>query len=312
MAAAASPCRPRGFTLIEMVVVVMIVGILASAAMPLAALHKRRSQEAELRQALRTLRTAIDAHKRAWDTGRIEKKTDASGYPVSLDALDPARFQAMADTDVDVKQVLRGIDAAMDAGLGPVKVNMVVQKGRNDDQILPMVRYFRHRPVTLRFIEYMDVGQTNGWNLREVLSWQDIRALIHQAHPLEPLDRHDPAATALRWRFADGHGELGFIASVTQAFCGDCTRLRLSTEGMLYTCLFAHRGYDLRALVREQALPDEAVAAHLSGLWRARQDRYSELRHQHVPAHHAPAAPTSSTGSTGSTGSRIEMSYIGG
>ena len=231
---------------------------------------------------------------------------------VSLDALDPARFQAMADTDVDVKQVLRGIDAAMDAGLGPVKVNMVVQKGRNDDQILPMVRYFRHRPVTLRFIEYMDVGQTNGWNLREVLSWQDIRALIHQAHPLEPLDRHDPAATALRWRFADGHGELGFIASVTQAFCGDCTRLRLSTEGMLYTCLFAHRGYDLRALVREQALPDEAVAAHLSGLWRARQDRYSELRHQHVPAHHAPAAPTSSTGSTGSTGSRIEMSYIGG
>lgn len=225
---------------------------------------------------------------------------------VSLDALDPGRFQAMADTDVKVEQVLRGIDAAVLAGLGPVKVNMVVQKGRNDDQILPMVRYFRNRPVTLRFIEYMDVGQTNGWNLQEVLSWQDIRALIHQAHPLEPLDRQDPAATALRWRYLDGQGEVGFIASVTQAFCGDCTRLRLSTEGMLYTCLFAHQGHDLRTLVREQSLGNEALAAQLAGLWRVRQDRYSEIRRQHVPGHHGPVD------SVASNGSRIEMSYIGG
>lgn len=218
---------------------------------------------------------------------------------VSLDALDPTLFKQMADVDTDVKQVLHGIDEALAAGLAPLKVNMVVQRGVNDSQILPMVRHFKDRPVELRFIEYMDVGQTNQWRLEEVLPWQAIHALIHAHHPLQALAPREPGETARRWRHTNAPGHIGFIASVTQAFCGACTRLRLSTEGRLYTCLFAEHGADVRTLIRDAGMSDDEIAARLTALWQRRTDRYSELRQQH--AADAPRA-----------GQRIEMSYIGG
>jgi GTP 3',8-cyclase len=224
---------------------------------------------------------------------------------VSLDALDPARFRELSDADVHVSDVLAGIHAAQATGLGPVKVNMVVQRGVNDDQILPMARHFRGTGVVLRFIEFMDVGQTNQWRMDQVRPSAEVLTRLQAIGPLHALSPSAPGETAQRWAYADGQGEVGLISSVTQAFCGDCSRLRLSTDGRLFTCLFASQGHDLRAALRgPQAWSDADLAGSLSRLWSARSDRYSQLR---LPlASHGPgAAPPSAD-------RRIEMSYIGG
>jgi cyclic pyranopterin phosphate synthase len=213
---------------------------------------------------------------------------------VSLDSLDDAVFRRLNDVDFPVARVLEGIDAAAAAGLTPVKVNMVVKRGENDDSILPMARFFRGTGHILRFIEYMDVGHTNGWRMNDVVTAREIIDLIGREMPLEPVDPNYPGEVAERWRYRDGSGEIGVIASVTQAFCRTCTRLRLSTEGKLYTCLFATIGHDLRALLRGGA-PDEALRMAASGIWSKRADRYSEIR-------------TSQTARL----PKIEMSYIGG
>jgi cyclic pyranopterin phosphate synthase len=212
---------------------------------------------------------------------------------VSLDALDDASFRRMSDAGCGVAEVLAGIDAAQAAGL-PIKVNMVVRRGLNDDQILPMARHFRGSGHSLRFIEYMDVGSSNGWRMDEVFSASEILARIGSEFPLEALDRQTPDAVAERWRYADGAGEIGVIASVTRAFCHDCSRLRMSPEGKLFTCLFASSGHDLRALLRE-GRNDAELAGWIAGVWSGRGDRYSELRG-------SATAPTQ----------KIEMSYIGG
>jgi len=214
---------------------------------------------------------------------------------VSLDSLDDTVFRRMNDVDFPVARVLDGIDAAIAAGLGPVKVNMVVKKGVNDDQVLPMARHFKGSPVILRFIEYMDVGSSNGWRMDDVLPSREVVQRIHAELPIVELDPNYTGETAERWRYVDGGGEIGVISSVTQAFCQDCSRARLSTEGSVYTCLFGSQGHDLRAIVR--ASDDDAVlAAAIARLWRARGDRYSELRSQQSarPLH------------------KVEMSYIGG
>ena len=212
---------------------------------------------------------------------------------VSLDALDDETFRAMNDVDFPVERVLAGIDAAASAGL-PVKVNMVVKRGANEDQVLPMAREFRERGHILRFIEYMDVGHSNGWRLDDVVSAAEIVATIDAELPIEPVEPNYRGEVARRWRYRDGAGEIGVIASVTQPFCGDCTRARLSAEGRLYTCLFAARGHDLRALVRGGA-PDAALQEEVGRLWTRRGDRYSELR----------SAETVGL-------PKVEMSYIGG
>jgi cyclic pyranopterin phosphate synthase len=220
---------------------------------------------------------------------------------VSLDALDDEVFRRMNDVDFPVAEVLRGIEAAQRAGLAPIKINMVVKRGTNDDQIVPLARHVREHlgpGVVLRFIEYMDVGATNGWRMDEVLPSAQVMQRLHEAFPLRALEPSAPGETAERWAYADGGGEVGFISSVTQAFCHDCNRARLSTEGKLFMCLFASRGHDLRALLRG-GHSDEEIAAALAGLWGARDDRYSELRSQQQ------AAP-------GSGERRVEMHYIGG
>lgn len=217
---------------------------------------------------------------------------------VSLDALDDALFRRMNDADFSVSDVLDGIAAAQAVGLAPLKVNMVVKHGTNDSEIVPLARHFRGSGVALRFIEYMDVGATNGWNMAEVLPSADVVARIAEHFPLVPLEAHSAAETAQRWGYADGAGEIGVISSVTRAFCGDCTRARLSTEGKLYLCLFASMGYDLRALVRGEA-SDAAISAAIAQIWEQRADRYSQLRG-------SAAAPATSEER------RIEMSYIGG
>lgn len=218
---------------------------------------------------------------------------------VSLDAIDDAVFKQMNDVDFAVSDVLDGIDAAHAAGLGPVKVNMVVKGGMNDAQILPMARHFKGSPTILRFIEYMDVGASNGWNMDEVIPSSEVVRSISAEMPLEPIGANYAGETAARWRYVDGGGEVGMISSVTQAFCSDCSRIRLSTEGKLYTCLFATRGHDLRALLRE-GRSDLEIASSIAQLWRRRDDRYSETR-------------TINTDGLGrGTGKKIEMSYIGG
>jgi GTP 3',8-cyclase len=213
---------------------------------------------------------------------------------VSLDSLDDRVFRAMNDADFPVADVLAGIDAAADAGLAPVKINMVVKRGLNEDSILPMARRFRGTGHIVRFIEFMDVGATNGWRMDDVVPSAEIVRRIGAEVPLEPADPNYAGEVAERWRYADGSGEIGVISSVTQAFCSTCTRARLSTEGMLYTCLFATAGYDLRSMLRAGA-SDEAIASAVSGIWRARADRYSEIR-------------TADTAKA----RKIEMSYIGG
>ncbi|HEY5798894.1 MAG TPA: GTP 3',8-cyclase MoaA [Burkholderiaceae bacterium] len=214
---------------------------------------------------------------------------------VSLDALDDAVFRRMNDVDFAVADVLDGIDAAERAGLGPVKVNMVVRRGMNDDQIVPMARHFHGTPHILRFIEYMDVGASNGWKMDDVIASRDVIARIAQHLPLEQIDPNYTGETAERWRYKDGGGEIGVISSVTQAFCGDCSRARLSTEGQLYTCLFASSGHDLRTLLRNGAT-DEQLHAAIAYIWHGRADRYSQLR----------------TAQTPGAAKKVEMSYIGG
>lgn len=213
---------------------------------------------------------------------------------VSLDGLDHAVFRQMNDVDFPVIKVLEGIDAAHQAGLGPVKINMVVQRGVNQGEIVPMAAHFRSTGHIVRFIEYMDVGASNGWKLEQVIPSREVIAIIGRHFPLEPLQSNYEGEVAQRWRYLDGAGEIGVISSVTQAFCGSCTRARLSTEGQLYTCLFATYGSDLRALVRGGAT-DLELSNAIASIWSVRADRYSELRgKQPVTAH------------------KIEMSYIGG
>jgi cyclic pyranopterin phosphate synthase len=213
---------------------------------------------------------------------------------VSLDSLDDAVFKAMNDVDFPVARVLEGIDAASAAGLGPVKVNAVVKRAVNADSIVDIARHFHGTGHIVRFIEYMDVGATNGWRLDDVVPATEIIDRIDAELPLEPLDANYTGEVAERWRYRDGGGEIGVIASVTRPFCGACTRARLSAEGKLYTCLFAARGHDLRALVRGGATEAELADA-IGRLWRGRSDRYSELRSERTSG-----LP------------RVEMSYIGG
>jgi len=214
---------------------------------------------------------------------------------VSLDSLDDETFMAINDVAFPVDRVLAGIDAALAAGLAPVKVNMVVKRGANDQDIVPMARFFRDKPGTiLRFIEFMDVGTTNGWRLEDVVSADEIVERIGDDHPLEPIAPLYPGEVANRFRYLDGAGEIGVIASVTKPFCGGCTRARISAEGRLYTCLFAARGHDLREIMRNGASDDE-LRASIAGVWTRRGDRYSEIR-------------TSET----SPREHVEMSHIGG
>jgi cyclic pyranopterin phosphate synthase len=213
---------------------------------------------------------------------------------VSLDSLDDATFKSMNDVDFPVARVLEGMDAAEAAGLAPLKVNMVVKRGLNENSILPMARYFRGTGRILRFIEYMDVGSSNGWRLDDVVSAREIVATIDREMPLEAIGKNYTGEVAERWRYRDGSGEIGVIASVTQAFCADCTRARLSADGSLYTCLFATQGHDLRALVRSDAT-DAKIGDAIAAIWTARDDRYSEQRSEET------------------TGlKKIEMSFIGG
>ena len=219
---------------------------------------------------------------------------------VSLDALDDAVFRRMNDVDFPVADVLAGIDAALAAGLAPIKVNMVVKRGTNDHQIVPMARHFRQHygaRAVLRFIEYMDVGSTNGWRMDHVLPSAELIEQLDAAFALEALEAQAPGETAQRWRYRDGGGEVGVISSVTQAFCHDCNRARLSTEGRLYLCLFAHQGHDLRHLLRETGASDAELSGAIAQIWSARADRYSELR---------------SLGVAQSAERKIEMHYIGG
>ena len=224
---------------------------------------------------------------------------------VSLDGLDDAVFQRMNDVGFPVADVLAGIDAARAAGLGPIKINMVVKRGTNEQQILPMAKHFRGSGMVLRFIEYMDVGATNGWRMDEVLPSAEVIERLRAELPLVPLDPAAPGETAERWGHANaqGHhdpalGEVGVISSVTKAFCGDCNRARLSTEGQLYLCLFATQGHDLRSLLRSGA-SDTDIASAIGPIWQGRSDRYSELRGT------LPADARQGT-------RRVEMSYIGG
>ena len=196
---------------------------------------------------------------------------------VSLDSLDDATFRAMNGVDFPVARVLDGIAAARDAGLAPIKVNMVVKRGLNEPSILPMARWARDEGLILRFIEFMDVGHTNGWRLDDVVPLTEIVERIGAELPLEPLAPNYPGEVATRWRYADGSGEIGIIASVSQPFCGACTRARLSADGQLYTCLFAVKGHDLRGPLRAGASDDE-LRARIRDVWADRRDRYSELR----------------------------------
>ena len=222
------------------------------------------------------------------------KQAGLDRITVSLDAIDDETFRAMNDREVPVEKVLTGIDNARTAGFNSVKVNMVVQKNRNEHDIIPMAKYFKGSGNILRFIEYMDVGNTNGWNLDEVVSGTEIIERLQKDFALEPIDPNYRGEVAKRWRYQDGGGEVGVITSVTQAFCGDCNRLRLSAKGEMYTCLFTSKGTDLRGLLREQA-SDEYINEVITNVWQNRDDRYSQLRSKQMH-----------------TLRKVEMSYIGG
>ena len=213
---------------------------------------------------------------------------------VSLDSLDDATFRAMNDVDFPVAKVLAGIEAAHGAGLAPIKINMVTKRGVNESSIVPMARYFKGTGMTLRFIEFMDVGSTNGWRLDDVVPAREIVAMIDHEMPLEPVQSGYRGEVAARYRYKDGGGEIGVISSVTQPFCADCTRARLSADGALYTCLFATQGHDLRALLRNGA-SDEEISSAIAAVWTERTDRYSDLRSEQTAGLH-----------------KIEMSFIGG
>jgi len=213
---------------------------------------------------------------------------------VSLDSLDNKVFKAMNDVDFPVEKVLEGMDAADAVGLAPIKVNMVVKRGTNESSILPMARFFREKGYILRFIEYMDVGHTNGWRMDDIVSAREIIQTINAELPLEPADPNYRGEVAERWRYKDGSGEVGVIASVTQAFCRDCNRARLTAEGDLYTCLFAVKGHNLKSMLRSGAT-DEDISAEISRIWGRRADRYSEIRSENtIPL------------------PKVEMSHIGG
>jgi len=213
---------------------------------------------------------------------------------VSLDSLDDATFKRMNDADFPVAKVLAGIEAAHAAGLAPIKINMVTKRGVNESSIVPMARYFKGTGMTLRFIEFMDVGSTNGWRLDDVVPAREIVAMIDHEMPLEPVQSGYRGEVAARYRYKDGGGEIGVISSVTQPFCADCTRARLSADGALYTCLFATQGHDLRALLRSGA-SDEEISSAIAAVWTERTDRYSDLRSEQTAGLH-----------------KIEMSFIGG
>ena len=240
-----------------------------------------------------TTNGALLAHK-----ARELKGAGLDRVTVSLDALDDGIFRAMNDVDFPVAKVLEGIDAAANAGLAPIKINMVVKRGMNEQEILPMARRFKGSGHILRFIEYMDVGHTNGWRMDDVVPSAEVLRIIGAELPLEPIDPNYTGEVAERWRYADAGddkaGEIGLISSVTRAFCRDCSRARLSTEGKLFTCLFATQGFDFRALLRDGS-DDERISDYLAAIWLQRGDRYSEIRSEHT-----------------ATLPKIEMSYIGG
>jgi cyclic pyranopterin phosphate synthase len=213
---------------------------------------------------------------------------------VSLDSLDEATFRAMNDADFPVAKVIEGIETAAAAGLAPVKINMVVKRGVNDKDVVSMAERWRSTGHIVRFIEYMDVGSSNGWRMDDVISSAEVVRRISARWPLEPVDANYAGEVAGRWRYLDGAGEIGVISSVTQAFCGSCNRMRLSTEGGLYTCLFAHSGHDLKSLLRDGA-SDEQLRNEIAAVWRARGDRYSEVRTEETAKQR-----------------KVEMSYIGG
>jgi GTP 3',8-cyclase len=222
------------------------------------------------------------------------KEAGLNRITISLDALDDVTFMSINDVDFPVRRVLEAIESAAAAGLLPVKINMVIKKGCNDHSILPMARFFHSTGHVLRFIEYMDVGASNGWRFDEVVPAVEVAAMIDAELPIEPMDANYPGEVAHRWQYLDGGGEIGIIASVTQPFCRSCTRVRLSADGSLYTCLFATQGHDLRSLLREGA-SDDHIEQFIKSIWTRRADRYSELRStQTVPL------------------SKVEMSYIGG
>jgi GTP 3',8-cyclase len=245
-------------------------------------------KELEVELTLTTNGSLLAKHARALRSAGLDRVT------VSLDSLDDATFRAMNDADFPVARVLEGIEAAADAGLGPIKVNMVVKRNVNDDGIVAMAERWRGTGHIIRFIEYMDVGSTNGWRMDDVVPSAEVIERISRRWPLEPIDPNYPGEVAERWRYADGAGEIGVISSVTRAFCSSCTRMRLSTEGGLYTCLFAHSGHDLKRLLRGGA-SDDALRNEIAAVWQRRADRYSEIR-------------TEETART----RKVEMSYIGG
>jgi cyclic pyranopterin phosphate synthase len=242
----------------------------------------------EIDLTLTTNGSALKAHAKALAAAGLDRVT------VSLDSLDDATFRAMNDADFPVAKVLEGIDAAAGAGLSPVKVNMVVKSGVNDHQIVDMARHFRGSGHIVRFIEFMDVGSTNGWRMDDVIASAEVVRRIGAEFPLEAADANYGGEVAERWRYRDGQGEIGVISSVTQAFCSTCTRARLSTDGHLYTCLFAQRGYDLKRLVRGGE-DDAAIAQAIAAIWQRREDRYSEMRTAQTAASR-----------------KVEMSFIGG
>ena len=252
----------------------------------------RTPEGGRLEIALTTNGSALAVKAQALKDAGLDRLT------VSIDSLDDELFQRMNDVRVPVARILDGIDAAHAAGIGPIKLNMVVKRGLNDGEIEAMAARFKGTPYTLRFIEYMDVGTSNGWALEEVVPAAEIVARIDARFPLEQIPPAVPGETARRWRYRDGSGEIGVISSVTNTFCGTCTRARISTEGKLFTCLFATEGHDLRALLRGGASDDELAAA-MASIWGARDDRYSEERASLTPQLRASRR-------------RIEMSYIGG
>ena len=229
-------------------------------------------------------------------SGQAPRLADAGldRVTVSLDALDPKIHSQMTDSSIPVEVVLGGFDAALEAGLSPVKVNCVVQRGVNETEVAPLVRRFKGTGVTVRFIEYMDVGRTNGWQLGQVVSSTDLLGYLQEEFELEPVESSRPSDVARRWAHSDGSGEIGFISSVSEPFCGDCVRARLSADGRLHTCLFASGGHDLRAIIHNGA-NGEALSEAVAAIWSRRDDRYSEVRSEETSA-----LP------------RVEMSYIGG
>jgi cyclic pyranopterin phosphate synthase len=246
------------------------------------------AQEAGLDLTLTTNGSLLKQKARALKDAGLKRVT------VSLDSLDDAVFRVMNDVDFPVAKVLEGIEEADRVGLAPLKVNMVVKRGTNDQSVVDMARFFKGSGHILRFIEFMDVGHTNGWKMEHVVPSRELVARINALFPIEPMDANYLGEVAERWRYKDGSGEIGFISSVTQAFCKDCTRARLSAEGSIYTCLFATQGTDLRTLIRSGA-SDEDISAVIANIWRARTDRYSEIRTDETAKLH-----------------KVEMSYIGG